>query len=259
MLLATAHPLASLTGHLGDLARPVANRLFRVPLDVEKKPDESPVTRADREIEAMLRKAIQKAFPADGLYGEEHGRDRPQADRLWVIDPIDGTKSFISGMPTFGTLVAVLEHGEAVLGMIDMPAMGERWLGAKGHVSTYNGKPCSTRAGRRLADAILYATSPDMFKGSDRDRFERASQFASLRRFGGDCYAYALLASGYIDAVVETNLQPYDYLAMVPVIEGAGGFISDWEGGKLGLESKGQVVAAGSRELHAELLLALRP
>jgi fructose-1,6-bisphosphatase/inositol monophosphatase family enzyme len=142
--------------------------------------------------------------------------------------------------------------------MIDMPVLDERWIGAAGFTTTCNGVPCKTRAGRTLAEASLFATSPDMFHGDERARFESASSSAGMRRFGGDCYAYALLASGYLDAVIEADLEPYDYLAMVPIIEGAGGRITDWAGGALGLHSGGQVVAAASPEMHAELIAKLR-
>lgn len=253
-----SHPATAFIAHLGDLARPVARRYFRVPIEVDHKADDSPVTRADREIETLLRDTIRDTFPHDGIMGEEHGADALQADRVWVIDPIDGTKSFITGMPTFGTLIALVEHGVPVLGMIDMPVLDERWIGAAGFATTCNGVPCKTRAGRTLAEASLFATSPDMFHGEERARFESASSSAGMRRFGGDCYAYALLASGYLDAVVEAGLEPYDYLAMVPIIEGAGGRITNWAGGALGLHSGGQIVAAASEALHKELIAKLR-
>lgn len=254
---ATAHPIAPFLSYLASLSAPVAKRYFRVPLSVETKADDSPVTMADREIEALLRDAIQEVFSGDDIFGEEHGAERLSASRVWVLDPIDGTKSFISGMPTFGTLIAVTEDGVPVLGMIDMPVLQERWIGAKGFQTTCDGKACFTRTGRALRDASLFATSPEMFQGDDKYRFDAASRLAGLRRFGGDCYAYGLLASGSIDAVVEAGLKPYDFLSLVPIIEGAGGIITDWEGSPLSLTSTGQVVAAGSAQLHAELLEAL--
>jgi len=255
--LAIDHPNASFISRLGDLARPIAKQFFRARLDVELKDDESPVTRADRDIEALLRHAVRHAFPMDGLYGEEHGILSGESESLWVIDPIDGTKAFISGMPTFGTLIAQVQAREVVLGMIDMPALNERWIGAKGYHTTFGGLPCHTRKGIELGDAMVYATSPDMFRGDDLKRFDAVCGRAALRRFGGDCYAYALLASGHVDAVVETGLKPYDYLALVPIIEGAGGCITDWSGKPLGLCSRGDVVAAGTPSLHAEILALL--
>src|SRR5690606_26041695 len=156
-----------------------------------------------------------------------------------------GTKSFVSGMPTFGTLIALLRGSRPYLGVIDMPALGERWVGLAGQASVFNGEPCRTRKGVGLADAVLYSTSPEQFAGAD------------LPRYAGDCYAYGLLASGLIDAVVEATLQPYDYLSLVRIIEGAGGVVTDWEGRALHIESDGRVLAAATPELHAQMLRAL--
>lgn len=214
----------------------------------------SPVTEADQEIETFIRQRIRDHFPEHGLLGEEHGREAGSTDLTWIIDPIDGTKSFITGMPTFGTLIALLEGETPVLGVIDHPVLRERWVGKASSASLYNGQPCRTRACTRLADAVLYATTPDIFEGQARVAFERVSSSARLRRFGGDCYAYALLASGFVDAVIEAQLKPYDYMALVPVIEGAGGVITDWAGKRLTLESDGRVIAAGTASLHREIL-----
>ncbi len=243
---------------LADLAGPIARKYFRQKLTIETKPDSSPVTIADREIESAMRRRIGETFPGHGILGEEHGLERADADRVWVIDPIDGTKSFISGMPTFGTLIAYLERGIPTVGVVDHPALTERWIGARGRPTLLNGEPCRTSRRERVSEAILYATSPDMFTGQDRASFEAVSAKVSLRRFGGDCYAYALLASGHIDLVIEAGLQPYDYLSLVPVIEGAGGVITDWSGRALGLRSDGRVVAAATAALHAEALTRLK-
>ncbi|MBF9233740.1 histidinol-phosphatase [Microvirga alba] len=242
---------------LADLAAPVALRYFRQKLVIESKADASPVTIADREIEAAIRERIRERFPDHGLFGEEHGLDKADAERVWVIDPIDGTKSFITGMPTFGTLIAFLEGGVPKVGIVDHPALRERWVGRPGDVTRYNGQPCSTSGRTSLAESILYATTPDIFTGQDRDCFESISKRVALRRFGGDCYAYALLASGHIDVMAEVGLQPYDYLSLVPVIQGAGGVITDWSGQALGLNSDGRVVAAATPALHREALAAL--
>jgi histidinol phosphatase-like enzyme (inositol monophosphatase family) len=245
---------AAFAAALADAAAPVALRYFRQPLAIEDKPDSSPVTIADRTVERLLRGMIRERFPADGVLGEEHGGEALDSERVWVLDPIDGTKSFISGMPTFGLLVALLDRGRPVLGLVDHPALKERWLGTAGAPTLWNGRPCRARDCRHLAAAMLYATSPDIFAGADREPFERVSRSARMRRFGGDCFAYALLAGGCIDAVVEAGLQPYDYLPLVPVIEGAGGVITDWSGERLGLGSDGRVAAAATRELHAEIV-----
>ncbi|MGO4572447.1 histidinol-phosphatase [Microvirga sp. 2TAF3] len=249
--------IAAFAERLADLAAPVARRYFRQKLVVESKADASPVTIADREIELAIRQAIRDSFPDHGLFGEEHGLDKADAERIWVIDPIDGTKSFITGMPTFGTLIAYLEGGVPRVGVVDHPALRERWVGRAGSPTLWNGEPCRTSTCTVLSEAILYATTPDIFTGKDRDSFEALSRHVALRRFGGDCYAYALLASGHVDVVAEVGLQPYDYLSLVPVIEGAGGVITDWSGRPLGLTSDGRVVAAATPALHKEALAAL--
>ena len=168
-----------------------------------------------------------------------------------MLDPIDGTKSFIAGIPLFGILIALVENGAPVLGVIDQPILRERWVGAAGQPTRRNGTPVRSRACGDLAQASLYATSPDMF-GAGRAAFGRLEGAVKATRFGADCYAYAQLASGFIDLVVEADLKPYDYCALVPVIEGAGGTITDWQGNKLGLKSDGRVVAAGDGALAAK-------
>ncbi|HTS90877.1 MAG TPA: histidinol-phosphatase [Stellaceae bacterium] len=256
---ATIEPgLLAFANELAEIAGTIARRYFRKGVAVDDKADRSPVTVADREAEAALRAAIERAYPADGILGEEHGAVRLDARRVWVLDPIDGTKSFISGVPLFGTLIALVEAGEPVLGVIDQPISRERWLGARGHATTLSGAPVRTRSCPTLGAATLYATSPDMFTGAEAQSFARLKSAVKLARFGADCYAYGLLAAGFIDVVVEASLKPYDYLAMVPVIEGAGGSIVDWEGRKLGLGSGGRILACGDPTLlpSAHALLA---
>jgi inositol-phosphate phosphatase/L-galactose 1-phosphate phosphatase/histidinol-phosphatase len=250
--------LVEAAGLLADAARPVALRYFRQPLTVESKADASPVTIADREIEAVLRERIRAQFPGHGILGEEFGSEQLDAEHIWSVDPIDGTKSFVTGMPTFGTLVALLHQRQPLLGVIDMPAMGERWVGLAGQSTTFNGQPCRTRQGVTLDQALLYSTSPQQFHGEEITRYSALSKAVGLHRFGGDCYAYGMLASGWIDGVVEAELQPYDFLCLPPIIEGAGGKITDWEGQPLGLESDGRVLAAATPALHAQMLQALR-
>jgi histidinol phosphatase-like enzyme (inositol monophosphatase family) len=248
---------AAFAASLADAAAPIALRYFRSRLSVDHKADASPVTIADREIEAEIRARVKARYPDHGLYGEEHGRENVGGDQLWVIDPIDGTKSFITGMPTFGTLIAFLDRGVPVASVVDHPLLGDRWVGRAGGPTLWNGEACRTRSCERLADAVLYATSPDLFVGADKAAFEAVSARVRLRRFGGDCLAYALVAGGHIDAVVESGLQPYDYLPLVPVIEGAGGVITGWRGERLGLASDGHVVAAATAALHREIIACL--
>jgi len=243
---------------LADVAGPIARSYFRQPLDVESKPDLSPVTIADKEIEARLRGMIRARYPDHGILGEEQGRDATDSEYVWVLDPIDGTKSFISGNPLFGTLIALLRHGRPVLGIIDHPVLGERWAGGPGLPALLNGRACRTRACARLADAIVMSTSPDSFGAADLARFDSVSLAARLRRFGGDCYSYALLASGHIDAVLASSLQPYDFMPLLAVVESAGGVMTGWRGERLEIDDyDGRVLAAATPALHAEILALL--
>lgn len=246
--------LAAFAESLATGVRQVSRRWFRHTLQVDTKADESPVTIADREVEAALRRHIAERFPEHGILGEELGRSHVDAEYVWSLDPIDGTRSFITGHPLWGTLIALLHRGTPVLGVIDMPVLDERWIGIAGEPTRLNGARCHTSDRRRLADASLYSTSPDLFRDLESVAFERLSRAVHMRRFGGDCYSYALLASGHVDLVLETDLQPYDYLALTPVIEGAGGTITDWSGRALDMRSDGRVLAAANAELHAQAL-----
>jgi len=251
-LLPMAHALA-------DAARGNTLPLFRTPLEVTAKLDDSPVTVADRAAEASMRELLNTQLPDHGILGEEHGRERMDAEYLWVLDPIDGTKSFITGSPLWGTLVALLHRGQPVLGLVDMPVLGERWLAQRGQRALCNGEPVHTSSCQQLAQAHIYTTSPDAFKPTEWAAFDALSRRCALRRFGGDCYSYAQLAGGYVDLVVEAGLQPYDYLAMVSLVQAAGGVMTDWDGQPLGVGSDGRVVAAATPALHAQALAALRP
>jgi histidinol-phosphatase len=225
-------------------------------LAVDDKPDLSPVTIADREAEAAMRRMIAVRFPDHGIIGEEFGRERDDAEFVWVLDPIDGTKSFISGVPLFGTLIALARNGCPILGIIDQPISRERWIGAAGRPTLFNGEPIRVRPCPSLEAATLFATSPDMFRGEDAVRFAGVSAAVKLVRFGADCYAYGLLAHGFVDLVIEASLKPYDFSAMLPIVEGAGGVASDWRGAPLTVASDGRVVVAGDRRAH-EAALAL--
>lgn len=242
---------------LTDHVRPLSRKWFRHPLAVDTKADESPVTQADREVEAALRDVIAQHYPDHGIFGEEFGSLHAEAEFVWSLDPIDGTRAFISGNPLWGTLLALLHRGKPVLGVIDIPMLDERWIGAAGSSTQLNGEDCRVSACTELRQAILYATSPDIFEGAELAAFDALTQAARMRRYGGDCYSYGLLASGHVDLVVEAGLQPYDYLALIPVIEGAGGVITDWTGQPLSLESQGRVVAAATPQLHRQAMRVL--
>ena len=244
--------------HLADAAGRVIKPYFRAPITVDQKADESPVTIADREAEQAMRALIGETFPDHGIEGEEFGADRTDAAYVWHLDPIDGTKSFITGRPLFGTLVSLAHRGKPLIGVIDHCMMNERWTGATGMASTWNGKRVAVRACSSLHDAVLYVTSPKMFKQpGEAAAFARIEEAVALPMYGGDCYAYGLLAMGFADIIVEADLDTHDYLALIPVIEGAGGIITDWEGKPLTPDSDGRIIAAGDKRVHAEALKRL--
>ncbi len=251
----------ALADRLADAARAEVRPHYRKRHEVEDKADTSPVTAIDRASEAAMRRLIAAEMPAHGVVGEEYGRDRPDAEFVWVLDPIDGTKRFITGFPTFGTLIALLQDGVPLLGVIEMPALEERWIGARGRPSIRRSaagdEEVSTQARGALDGASLSASSPHMFDGEDAAAFERLRRSVKLPLYGGDCYSYGLLAEGLLDLVVEANMDPYDYLAQVAVVEGAGGVMTDWQGRPLGLESDGRTIAAGDPALHAAALACL--
>jgi myo-inositol-1(or 4)-monophosphatase len=242
----------------GETIRP----FFRTTLSVENKAHSGPfdpVTAADRAAEQTMRSLIQKNFPDHGIVGEEFSAERPDASYVWVLDPIDGTKSFISGMPVWGTLIGLLKDGVPVYGMMHQPFIGESFTG-DGRSARYRGpagdralhaRPCA-----QLKDATIFTTSPLLMSKQERTLFEKVETRTRLSRYGGDCYAYCMVAGGFIDLVVETGLKPHDIVALVPIIEGAGGIITDWTGGPAA--NGGRIIAAGDKRVHAEALALLQ-
>ena len=251
--------LVAFAGALADAAGRAIRPYFRVPLAAQQKADESPVTRADREAEQAMRTLIASTYPAHGILGEEFAPQNLQAAWCWVLDPIDGTRAFITGRPIFGTLICLLHDGRPVLGIIDQPITGERWLGVRGRSTQFRG-PFGGRAGTRIcgnmAEAELSATSPEML-GSALPRFQNLARAVRRTSWGGDCYSYGLLALGQIDIIAERDLKPWDWAALVPIIEGAGGTITDWQGASLTLESSGDVLALGDGSLLRGVVEAL--
>jgi myo-inositol-1(or 4)-monophosphatase len=248
---------------LADAAGAVIRPLFRRRMAVTDKGAEKgkafdPVTEADRGAEEALRQIIARERPGDAILGEEFGETPGTSGRRWVLDPVDGTRAFITG---HHTLIALEYGGERVLGIIDQPVLRERFIGYPGtaQVTSPEGTaPLKTRACARLADAIVTTTHPwGYFNGGERAAFERIAQAARMSRFGGDCYGYALLAAGYTDLVIESQLKPWDVAALVPVIENAGGIVTDWTGAKLGVAQSYSVIAAGDARVHAEALAFL--
>jgi len=249
----------ALAERLADASGKIVRRYFRTSIEIIAKADDSPVTIADREAESALRQMVKLAYPHHGLIGEEFPAERPDAEYVWVFDPIDGTKSFITGRPLFGTLIGLLHRGKPILGVIDSPAIGERWIGSAGRPTSFQGQPVKVRPCADLSQAVLAASSPHMFGTQEAaEAFHRVRRKAGLTLYGADCYAYGLIASGFHDLVVEANNGIYDFLPLVPVIEGAGGVITDWEGRTLGVHSGDKVLAAGDRRMHEAALKLIR-
>ncbi|TPG13551.1 inositol monophosphatase family protein [Sphingomonas oligophenolica] len=252
-----------LAHRLADAAGTAIRPYFRSAHGVELKADHSPVTRADREAEAVMRKLIEAERSGDGIVGEEYGIKDGVTARQWVLDPIDGTRSFTVGRAIFGTLIALVEDGWPVLGVIDQPIQRERWVGIAGRPTTFNGAPIRTRACPAVAGAILATTSPHLFADDDVPHYlglVAAVSGGHARQgpvYGGDCYNYGLLASGHLDIVCESGLQLYDYAALVPVVEGAGGRMCDWNGDPLTATSAGHVLAIGDPARTDDVLEAL--
>jgi histidinol phosphatase-like enzyme (inositol monophosphatase family) len=222
-----------------------------------------PVTEADKAGEAVMRQMIRRNFPLHGIVGEEFGSDRPDADYCWVLDPIDGTRAFISGVPLWGTLIGLEHKGRPCYGMMHQPFTREtffgdgEWAGWRGLDA--KGRPAERRLTTRrcadMAQATLMTTSPDLFEGAEAESFARCRRAAKLTRYGGDCYAYCMLAAGHVDVVIETGLQPYDIVALIPIIEGAGGVVTNWEGGSAA--KGGRVLACGDERLHEQAMAML--
>ncbi|QDY70250.1 inositol monophosphatase family protein [Qingshengfaniella alkalisoli] len=247
---------------LADAARPITLEHFRtvaLPTDNKSSDGFDPVTVADRDCEARLRELLEQHRPDDAIRGEEFGVKEGNSGVTWVIDPIDGTRGYMSGTPTWGVLIAARDASGLIYGIIDQPFTRERFEGGQG-IAQYTGptntSPLKTRDGVGLSEAVLFTTFPEVGSAVEGQAFAEVASRAKLTRYGMDCYAYALLALGQIDLVIEAGLQEYDILAPIAVIEAAGGIVTDWQGGSaLG---GGRVVAAGSAELHAEALAILK-
>jgi inositol-phosphate phosphatase/L-galactose 1-phosphate phosphatase/histidinol-phosphatase len=248
-----------LATRLADAAGASIRPFYRQAFKTEVKPDASPVTEADRAAEAAMRAIIEVERPEDGIIGEEYGTIREGAARQWVLDPIDGTVSFAAGRPIFGTLIALMEEGWPVLGVIDQPIARERWVGAAGRPTLFNGQRARTRSCRDLNQAVLATTSPNAFSEDEAGHFLSLASKVARRRivYGGDCYNYGLVASGCVDVVVEAGLKLYDLAALVPIVEGAGGTMCDWSGEPLNAGSAGDVIAVGDPARLDDIMAAL--
>lgn len=252
---------AAFAERLAEAARAAALPFFRNPVEIENKAgrgDYDPVTEADRAAETAMRALIEEAYPDHGIHGEEFPGKRG-GDWGWTLDPIDGTRAFVCGLPTWTVLIALCNKGRPVLGVIDQPVLDERYIGYGGQAWIKQGgaaAPVGVRPCRDLCEAMLSTTDPFLFEGGEPGAFEHVRATARLTRYGLDAYAYAMLAAGRIDMVVESGLSAHDVQALVPVIEGAGGVITDWRGEPNW--SGGQIVAAGDARIHAQALVSLR-
>lgn len=234
-------------------ASKVTMRHFRKDLEVEAKSDESPVTIADQKTEQVIRAALEVNFPTDAIFGEEFG-ESGNSQHVWIVDPIDGTRSFISGLPLFGMLLGFMDKGTATIGLINMPALGEMYTGIKGSGAHMNGDPISVSTCKTLKDARLFINEGDKIATEELEIFGKLIQAGNLRRLSADCYPHALVASGHVDAVVDYGLQPYDYLPVSAVVHAAGGYMTDWAGNALTMNSDGRTITAATPELLAEIL-----
>ena len=248
-----------LANRLADAAGNAIRPFFRSAFAFESKSDTSPVTEADRAAEAAIRAILDIECRHDAIIGEEYGEKTGTSGRTWVIDPIDGTVSFMAGRPMFGTLIALLKDGWPVLGVIDQCIGGERWVGAAGRETMLNGKAIRSRSCRSLGEAVLASSGPQYFDNHNAEHFMALAAKTAHKRmiWGGDCYNYGLLAAGHIDIVVESGLKLHDFAALVPVVEGAGGMMCDWNGEPLHAASDGNIIALGDPARLEDVLEAL--
>jgi myo-inositol-1(or 4)-monophosphatase len=256
----TAVDFTSFVDQLATASGDTILPFFRTALAVENKKTAGfdPVTAADRAAENAMRALIRKHFPAHGILGEEYESENPDAEYVWVLDPIDGTKSFIAGMVAWGTLIGLCRLGEPVYGMMHQPFTRERIFG-DGGAARYRGpagnRELRVRSCDSLKDAVMFTTSPLLMNEADRARFKRVEDKVKLSRYGGDCYAYCMLAAGQIDLIIETELKTHDIVALIPIINGAGGIVTTWEGGPP--QAGGRIVVAGDKRVHAAALEVL--
>ncbi|MCZ4352462.1 inositol monophosphatase [Roseovarius aestuarii] len=247
--------IATIAARIIEDASAVPMRHFRKGgLGIESKADDSPVTVADRATEQAIRDAIKAEFPDHGVFGEEFGISGSLEGPAWIIDPIDGTRFFLSGYPGFGMLLGHLDSGVPLVGVVRMPALNETFVGIRGGGATLNGAPITVRETTALNDAVVFVNEAERTQALDPALFARLCGVGHTRRMSYDCYPHALVAAGQIDAVTDIGLEPYDFLPLTPLIEAAGGIITDWNGAPLGLKSDGRVVTAATPELHAQLL-----
>lgn len=248
----------TLAHELADAAGEIVGGYFRQPYDIVTKPDATPVTEADRAAEQAMRAILEDREPDHGIFGEEFGTVRADAEYVWYLDPIDGTKAFIAGVPVFGTLIGLARNGRPVFGVIDQAVSGERWSGGAGHPGKLNEAAATCRTGVDLSNAVLFTTSPDAYENGDLNALDRLRDKVGFVRYGTDCYAFGLVAVGHADIAIECGVSDYDYCALVPIVESAGGMMTNWEGAPVTLGTDTRVIASGSAELHGAAIDLLR-
>jgi len=242
---------------LANASRAIITDAVHQPYELEIKPDHSPVTAVDKAVEDKIRLMIDDRFPDHGVLGEERADTNPNAEFKWIIDPIDGTLPFLAGLPVFGTLIALVRGEEPIIGVIDMPMTKDRWIGREGEQTTRNGAPVRCRSCSGLSDALMATGNPNFWTQKDRPALARLTKATRWGVFGGSCMTYGQIASGQIDIGIEVCYNIHDYLALVPVVQGAGGVITDWAGGCLTIHSDDRFVAAGDRRIHEQALKTL--
>ena len=246
--------LIKLANECADESGKIIKKYFRKKMQISIKKDNTPFTRADVEGEKVIKELILKKDPQSGFVGEETKKVNPNNEYCWVVDPLDGTKSFITGKPTFGTLIGLLKNNKPVLGVLNQPISNERWVGIAGQVTKYNNKKVRVRKCKSIKGAKMYATSPMMFQGKNQKIYKNVRTKTGECLFGADCYAHGLMALGLVDIIFEANLKPWDYIASASIISGAGGKITDWDGNNINLESDGRILATGDPNIHKQIL-----
>ena len=246
--------LIKLANKCADASGKIIKKYFRKKIKINLKKDNTPFTKADIEAEKIIRELILKQEPNCGFVGEETGSVNMNREYCWVVDPLDGTKSFITGKPTFGTLIGLLKNNKPVLGILNQPILNERWVGIAGVETKYNNKKVRVRKCKSIKGAKMYATSPMMFQGRNKKIYKNVRAKIGECLFGADCYSHGLMSLGFVDVILEANLKPWDYIASASIISGAGGKITDWNDNDLNLQSDGRILATGDSNIHKQII-----
>ena len=246
--------LIKLANKCADASGKIIKKYFRKKIKINLKKDNTPFTKADIEAEKIIRELILKQEPNCGFVGEETGSINMNREYCWVVDPLDGTKSFITGKPTFGTLIGLLKNNKPVLGILNQPILNERWVGIAGVETKYNNKKVRVRKCKSIKGAKMYATSPMMFQERNKKIYKNVRAKIGECLFGADCYSHGLMSLGFVDVILEANLKPWDYIASASIISGAGGKITDWNDNDLNLQSDGRILATGDSNIHKQII-----